>query len=180
MFGNTWVQWAVHTVESTGAPGWSGALLVLALLVLGALATEMAWTRMRYDMHAIPIAPDAQPLLGAHARAWLQSGHALLIASWRPHQPDGTNSHRTKPSVLCEMAAGNCSSKRVPPWSLCSLHRLPTKRVHQASSASLPPSPTPLACVHVCTTHATTQPMHRPPAAVLAQERLQLTLSQVP
>lgn len=51
-------------MEVAAAPGWSGALLALVLLVLGILAGETAWSRLKFDVHTIPMAPGAKPFLG--------------------------------------------------------------------------------------------------------------------
>lgn len=48
---------------SSGLSGWGVVLSVLTLLVSAVLG-EWLWTRLRFDMHKIPMAPNSVPVLG--------------------------------------------------------------------------------------------------------------------
>ncbi|KAF8064556.1 CYP3A10 [Scenedesmus sp. PABB004] len=53
-----------------GAPAWALALGTLLAVVVGAVLAEAAWTRLHYDLHKIPWAPDAVPVLGHLLLYW--------------------------------------------------------------------------------------------------------------
>ncbi|KAF6257533.1 cytochrome P450 [Scenedesmus sp. NREL 46B-D3] len=55
---------------SSGLSGWGVVLSVLTLLVSAVLG-EWLWTRLRFDMHKIPMAPNSVPVLGHLLLYWM-------------------------------------------------------------------------------------------------------------
>jgi hypothetical protein len=49
---------------SSGLSSWGEVLCSLLVVLVSAVLGEMLWTRLRYDMHKIPVAPNSVPVLG--------------------------------------------------------------------------------------------------------------------
>jgi hypothetical protein len=49
---------------SSGLSGWAVVLGSLLVVLVSAVLGEWLWTRLRYDMHKIPTAPNSVPVLG--------------------------------------------------------------------------------------------------------------------
>jgi hypothetical protein len=53
---------------SSGLSSWGLVLCSVLVVLVSAVLGEWLWTRLRYDMHKIPMAPNSVPVLGE----WLQ------------------------------------------------------------------------------------------------------------
>jgi hypothetical protein len=49
---------------SSGLSSWGVVLCSVLVVLVSAVLGEMLWTRLRYDMHKIPVAPNSVPVLG--------------------------------------------------------------------------------------------------------------------
>lgn len=71
--GGTW---------SSGLPAWGLVLTAAVVVLVSAVLAEQLWTRVKYDLYRIPMAPDSVPVLGEQRSCfWQGVVHAARLFS---------------------------------------------------------------------------------------------------